>query len=71
MIHFSEEFLTSMINEHKLISASLGKINQVGEYKRYANSNGTPSVDGAISNLRARKVELEIKIDVLSEFLNG
>lgn len=70
MKHFSEEYLQTLVNEHKLISASISQMLEVS-YSRYARSHGADVVAAAASKLRTRKVELEAQIDVLTDFLKG
>lgn len=70
MQHFSDEYLQSLINEHKLVSASIKQLIE-NRYQLYARTHGADTVSAAASNLRTRKVELEAQIDVLNDFLKG
>jgi hypothetical protein len=70
MKHFSEEYMQSLINEHKLVSASVTQLLET-RYQWYARQHGADVVAAAASNLRIRKVELEAQIDLLDEFLKG
>lgn len=70
MQYFSEEYREKLINEHKLISASISRLVEI-EYAKYARAHGADIVTLAVSNLKARKVELEAHIDVLTDFLRG
>lgn len=71
MEHFSEEYLLRLINEHKLISAALAHISNGGAYTQKARQHGIDALTLCVSNLRAKKVELEGMIDVLTEFLHS
>ena len=70
MKHFSEEYLTQLINEHKLVSASITALT-VTDFRKYVMNHNVDIVTAASSNLKARKVELEAMIDVLTDFLRG
>ena len=70
MLHFSKEYLENLQNEHKLVSAAISQIT-THAYVRFARTHGADPVAAAASNLKARKVELEAQIDVLTEFLSG
>ena len=70
MNHFSQEYLEKLVAEHKLVSASLVQLKTLN-YQRHSRVHGNVSVDTAISNMAARKVELEAYIDTLQEYLNG
>jgi len=67
--YFSEEYLQKLINEHKLVCACITQFTD--RYKQYAASHGADAMTAAHTALRAQKVELELKIDVLQEFLRG
>lgn len=71
MKHFSHEYREHLINEHKMISASIVRLTdpQHGAMQ-YARAHGHDAVAAAASNLKTRKVELEAQIDLLTEFLN-
>lgn len=70
MQHFSEEFRQKLINEHRLVSASIARLGEI-EYAKYARAHGYDAAALALTNLKARKVELEVQIDVLTDFLHG
>ena len=70
MDHFSTEYLERLQNEHKLVATSITQLT-VHDYPRYARAHGVDPVAGAVSNLKAKKVELEAMIDVLAEFLKA
>jgi hypothetical protein len=69
MQYFSEEYLEKLINEHKLVQASINRIQQRAQL--YRRENQISILDQALVNFRVRKVELEVQIDELREFLNG
>ena len=71
MQHFSQEFLEKLVNEHKLVSTSLTHLQGQGSYNQKARQHGIDAVVLAVTNLKARKVELEAMIDVLTEFLEA
>jgi hypothetical protein len=69
MQYFSHDYYNQLVNEHKLIAASIAKLQDAPQY--YMRQNNTAmAIEAALQNMLARKVELEIKIDVLGEFLN-
>jgi len=68
MQHFSHEYLDKLIAEHRLVSATIGKLSS---NTVYARNHGAAVVSLAMDDLRKKKVELEATIDVLSEYLNG
>lgn len=70
MKHFSEEYRDKLINEHKLVSASINRLTTT-DYPRQARAHGADTIHAAVQNLKAKKVELEAQIDVLNEFLEG
>lgn len=70
MQHFSDEYLERLIAEHKFVSATINHISQK-EYTRFARAHGVDSVAAATNNLRAKRIELEGMIDVLTEYLHG
>lgn len=70
MKQFSEEYRDKLINEHKLVSASITQIT-THEWNRYARAHGAEVASAAVSNLKARKVELEAQIDVINEYLTA
>ncbi len=69
MEYFSQEFLDKLVNEHKLVSASITQLTD--RYKQYAPFHGADAMTAALTSLRGQKVELEAKIDVLNEFLRA
>jgi citrate synthase len=69
MDYFSDEFRNKLIAEHKLIAASIARIET--EQHIYAQRHHLSSIANAISNLKARKIELEAQIDVLEDYLHG
>lgn len=70
MKQFSEEYLESLINEHKLVAASIIRLSDPASGAAvYARNHNHDTIVLAITQLRAKKVELEAKIDVLREFL--
>lgn len=68
MKYFSEEYKEKLQNEHKLVAAAITRLTTV-DYPRQARSHGVDVVTAAVSNLKTRKLELEVQIDVLNEFL--
>jgi len=70
MKQFSEEYRDKLINEHKLVSASINRLT-TEDWPRQARAHGADVCAAAVSNLKAKKVELEVQIDVLNEFLTG
>jgi len=70
MQQFSDEYRQKLINEHKLVSTSITRLTTT-DWPRQARQHGADVVGAAVSNLKAKKVELEAQIDVLSEFLDG
>lgn len=70
MNHFSEEYLEKLVAEHKLKSAALARL-KGPEYNNISRVHGVSSVNNAVVNLSASRVELEAQIDVLTEFLRG
>jgi hypothetical protein len=69
MKHFSEEYLEHLINEHRLVSVAIEKLSM--PYSTYLKNNGHQILIAAIDNLAIQKAELEVKIDVISEFLHS
>lgn len=69
MQYFSQEYLEKLVNEHKLVQASINRLTQKNAI--YRRENSIPIMDNALSNFRTRKLELEVQIDELTEFLNG
>ncbi len=69
MTYFSEEYRQKLVNEHKLVSACITQFTD--RYKQYAAFHGADAMTAAHTTLRAEKVALELKIDVLDEFLRG
>jgi len=67
MEYFSQEFLDQLINEHKLVNASIHQLTD--RYKQYVQAHSPDALTAALTTLRGKKVELEAKIDVLSEYL--
>ena len=67
--HFSEDYLTRLNNEHKLITATVNRL--LTARNAYISGNSPEMVDLATRNLLSRKVELEAQIDVLIDFLRG
>lgn len=70
MEYLSREFLNQLVAEHKLVSAAIGQILHQ-QYNTFSRNHGIPVVDAAVMNLKVKKLELEAKIDALSEYLNG
>lgn len=70
MQHFSQEYLDKLIAEHKLVSASIGRLQGV-DYSRQTRSHGVMRVDNTLAAMATRKIELEAYIDTLNEHLNG
>lgn len=69
MDHFSQENLEKLVAEHRLVAASIAHMEKT-EYPRFARTHGHDTVNGAISQLRIKKVQLEGMIDVLTAYLN-
>lgn len=70
MQHFSEEYLNKLVAEHKMVSASLARL-KGPEFNAYARSHTADQVNSAIYNFSVQRVELEAKIDVLRDYLQG
>jgi hypothetical protein len=71
MEHFSEEYLARLVNEHKLVSTTITHLTSQGIYTQKARQHGIDAMTLCVSNLKAKKVELEGMIDVLTEFLRS
>lgn len=69
MEHFSHEYVEKLIAEHRMICATIALVKN--EYAKRCREHNVASVDTALANMSARKVELEGYIDVLQEYLNG
>jgi hypothetical protein len=69
MQHFSQEYVETLIAEHRMVSAAVALIKN--EYPKRTREHGALAVDAALGKMYARKVELEGYIDVLQEYLNG
>lgn len=69
MQYFSEEYRDKLVNEHKLVSTAIVRITD--GYKQYAPHHTGDAIAAAHTSLRARKVELEVMIDVLNDHLHG
>ena len=69
MEHFSQEFLNKLVNEHKLVNASIHQLTD--RYKQYLQAHSPDALTAALTSLRGEKVVLEAKIDVLGEFLRA
>jgi hypothetical protein len=67
--HLSELRLSELIAEHRFICATLAHLSS--SFPTYARQHGNDSTTFAISSLKAKKVELEAKIEVLRHFLNS
>lgn len=70
MKHFSQEYLESLVAEHKLVSATITHMT-TQKYARFVQSHGVDTVSAAVAKLKTRKAELEGMMDVLSDYLNG
>lgn len=68
---FSPEYLKNLQDEHKFTRATITELSSGKHIRMYVNDNGVGAVDSALAILQAKKVELEAKINVLNEFLNG
>lgn len=74
MLHFSEEYLEKLVNEHKFIKASLNRLNKKHQYYMQTNSGMVGSVElfsATSRQLLVEKLILEVKIDELTEFLKS
>lgn len=70
MKHFSQEYLEHLQNEHRLTTASM--INLRNNYRKYlSDGRNHTHIEHAINQLEFKRVDLESKIDVLTDFLNG
>lgn len=67
---FSHDYKDKLIAEHKLVSASIAHITNAHVFSHFARVHGNDVCVESLTNLRVQKVQLEAKIDVLSEFLN-
>ena len=69
---FTQEYLDSLVAEHKLITATLNRMTQnAANAAMYAARYGGSAFDTTRTNLIAKKLELEVKIDELMDYLNG
>lgn len=70
MKHFSQDYLEHLQNEHRLTTAAL--INLRNNYRKYLVDNRTHAhIETTVNELEHKRIELESKIDVLTDFLNG
>ncbi len=67
---FSKQYLSELVAEHKLVSASITRISEY-DYPRFMKAHGVGPVDAALLELRSKKVQLEAKIDSLTEYLGN
>lgn len=67
---FSHDYKDKLIAEHKLVSASIAHMSSPYVFANFARVHGNDVCVESLTNLRVQKVQLEAKIDVLSEFLN-
>lgn len=68
---FTQEYKEALIAEHKLINASLLRMTSTAAISgMYANRQGLEIFNMTKNNLLSKKLELEIKIDELIDFLD-
>ncbi len=71
MKHFSTEYYEHLVNEHRLITACINHLQTQGVAVQKARHHGQDAYALALTNMKAKRIELETQIDVLGEFLNG
>ena len=68
---FTQEYLDSLVAEHKLITAALNRMTQnAANASLYASRYGAQAFDTVRTNLVSKKLELEVKIDELMDYLD-
>lgn len=68
MQYFSEEYLEKLVNEHKFLQASINRLRKHSALYAQDVSN-VPLIATALNNFYVRKLELEVQIDELRDFL--
>ena len=68
MDFFSNEYRNTLVDEHKLVSTAIAHVES--KYAQYSPHHPPQAIANAIASMRAKKVELEVKIDILSDYLN-
>lgn len=72
MKFFTQEYLDSLVAEHKLITATLNRMTQnSANAAMYASRYGASAFDTTRTNMISKKLELEVKIDELMDYFNG
>jgi hypothetical protein len=66
---FSVEYKQKLVNEHKLVVASINQLNE--RRHMYVQNHTIGFYDAAVAELKKDKIILEAKIDVLSDFLDA
>jgi hypothetical protein len=67
---FSHDYKDKLIAEHRLISAAIAHATQPNVFANAARTHSNDICVEAVKSLRVQKVQLEFKIDVLSEYLD-
>lgn len=69
MDYYSTEYRDKLIAEHRIIVAMLERASE--KYIYYRQRTSVPIVEGVMLDLKTKKFELELRIDVLTEFLES
>lgn len=69
MDHFSVEYRDKLVAEHRLVVAMLERASD--KYIYYKQRTNVPVIEGVMLDLKTKKFELELRIDVLTEFLES
>jgi hypothetical protein len=69
MDHFSVEYRDKLVAEHRLVVAMLERASD--KYIYYRQRTSAPIVESVMLDLKTQKFELELRIDVLTEFLES
>jgi len=67
---FSHDYKDKLVAEHRLVSAAIAHMSNPHVFTNFARTHGNDVCVESLTNLRVQKVQLEAKIDVLSEFLD-
>lgn len=69
MDHFSVEYRDKLVAEHRLVVAMLDRASE--KYLYYRQRTSIPVIEAVMLDLKTKKFELELRIDVLTEFLES
>lgn len=69
MDHFSIEYRDKLVAEHRLVVAMLERATE--KYLYYRQRTTVPVIEGVMFDLKTQKFQLELRIDVLTEFLES